>query len=159
FEDYRVREEWLDLLTRNSRFPDTLAGDLNAQVTACHTGERRFRDALERFGADALWSARDLIFQQTAELERAAIRAIPDGIYRAHGALDNDGTVMEPVPIHVAIAIDGERMHVDLTGTAPTAPGSLNCGAPETLCAARVAYKSLVLPERGMDGGSFSTFS
>src|SRR5262245_24329425 len=72
FEDYRVREEWLDLLTRNSRFPDTLAGDLNAQVTACHTGERRFRDALERFGPAALWSAREEIFEQTAQLERAA---------------------------------------------------------------------------------------
>jgi N-methylhydantoinase B len=157
FEEYRARAEWLDLLTRNSRFPDTLVGDLNAQVTACHTGERRFRDALERFGADSLWAARDLIFEQTAQLEREAIRAIPDGVYRAQGTLDNDGTVMEPVPVCVTITIDGERMGVDLTGTGPTARGSINCGEPETLCATRVAYKSLVLPDRGMDGGSFST--
>jgi N-methylhydantoinase B len=57
FEGYRPREEWLDLLTRNSRFPDTLVGDLNAQVTACHTGEKRFRDALDRFGPETLWAA------------------------------------------------------------------------------------------------------
>lgn len=157
FEDYRPREEWLDLLKRNSRFPDTLVGDLNAQVTACHTGEQRFRDALERFGAETLWAAHDLIFEQTAQLEREAIAAIPDGVYRAEGTLDDDGAGSDPVNVSVAIAIDGDRMSVDLTGTAPTAQGSINCGEPETLCATRVAYKSLILPDRGMDGGSFST--
>lgn len=157
FEDYRPREEWLDLLKRNSRFPDTLVGDLNAQVTACHTGEQRFRDALERFGAETLWAARDLIFEQTAQLEREAIAAIPDGVYRAEGTLDDDGAGSDPVNVSVAIAIDGDRMSVDLTGTAPMAQGSINCGEPETLCATRVAYKSLILPDRGMDGGSFST--
>jgi N-methylhydantoinase B len=157
FEDYRPREEWLDLLTRNSRFPDMLVGDLNAQVTAGHTGEKRFRDALERFGADTLWAARDLIFEQTAQLEREAIRAIPDGTYAAEGMLDNDGTGTAPFKVSVAITIEDDRMSVDLTGTAAMAQGSINCGLPETLCATRVAYKSLILPDRGMDGGSFST--
>jgi N-methylhydantoinase B len=59
FEGYRPREEWLDLLKRNSRFPDTLVGDLNAQVTACHTGENRFRAALDRFGAEFYAAVRD----------------------------------------------------------------------------------------------------
>jgi N-methylhydantoinase B len=157
FEDYRPREEWLDLLKRNSRFPDTLVGDLNAQVTACHTGENRFRAALDRFGAETLWAARDLIFTQTEQLEREAIRAIPDGVYRAEGMLDNDGTGTEPFTVCVAITIDGDRMAVDLTGTSPMAQGSINCGAPETLCATRVAYKCLILPDRSMDGGSFAT--
>ena len=159
FEDYKARQEWLDLLTRNSRFPDTLVGDLNAQVTACHTGENRFRAALERFGPDVLWAARDLIFAQTEELEREAIRAIPDGSYHAEGMLDNDGTGTEPFRVCVAIEIAGDRMDIDLTGTAPMAQGSINCGEAETLCATRVAYKSLILPDRGMDGGSFATLS
>ena len=157
FEDYRAREEWVELLIRNSRFPDTLIGDLNAQVTACLTGERRFRDALDRFGSETLWAARDMIFEQTAQLEREAIAAMPDGTYRAEGMLDNDGTGTEPFKVCVAITIDGDRMRVDLTGTAPMAQGSINCGEAETLCAARVAYKCLVLPDRGMDGGSFPT--
>lgn len=157
FEDYRAREEWLDMLVRNSRFPDTLVGDLNAQVTACRTGEQRFCDALERFGAETLWAARELIFAQTAQLEREAIAGMPDGVYRAEGTLDNDGAGSDPVAVAVAITIDGDRMSVDLTGTAPMAGGSINCGEAETLCATRVAYKTLVLPDRGMDGGSFST--
>jgi N-methylhydantoinase B len=157
FENYLPREEWLDLLTRNSRFPDTLVGDLNAQVTACTTGEKRFRDALERFGPETLWGARDLIFTQTAQLEREAISKMPDGTFRADGYLDNDGTGTEPFRVAVEITIAGDKMSVDLTGTSPMAQGSINCGVAETLCACRVAYKSLVLPDRGMDGGSFAT--
>jgi N-methylhydantoinase B len=158
FEDYEPRREWVDLLVRNSRFPDTLIGDLNAQVTACHTGEQRFRAALERFGRDTLWAARDLIFRQTEQLEREAIRAMPDGVFRAEGTLDNDGAGSPPVKVAVELTIEGDRMSVDLTGTAPMARGSVNCGEAETLCAARVAYKCLILPDRGMDGGSFATF-
>ncbi len=157
FEEYRARPDWIDLLTRNSRFPETLLGDLNAQVAACRTGEQRFRAALERFGAERLWAARDRIFAQTEELERAAIAAMPDGVYRAEGTLDNDGQGNGPLPVVVEITIAGDRMAVDLTGTAPMVAGSTNCGVPETLCATRVAYKSLVLPDRGMDGGSFRT--
>ena len=36
-------------------------------------------------------AARDEIFAQTERLERAAIAAIPDGVYAAEGCLDNDG--------------------------------------------------------------------
>jgi N-methylhydantoinase B len=157
FDDYRPREDWMDLLTRNSRFPETLLGDLNAQVAACRTGEQRFREALERFGPERLWAARDRIFAQTEELERAAITAMPDGVYRAEGTLDNDGQGNGPLPVVVEITIAGDRMSVDLTGTAAMVEGSTNCGIPETHCATRVAYKSLVLPDRGMDGGSFRT--
>jgi N-methylhydantoinase B len=159
FEGYRPREEWLDLLKRNSRFPDTLVGDLNAQVTACHTGEARFRAALDRFGAETLWAARGLIFAQTEALEREAIRGIPDGVYRAEGMLDNDGTGTDPFTVAVTITVEGDRMAIDLAGTSPMAQGSINCGEAETLCATRVAYKCLILPDRGMDGGSFATLS
>jgi N-methylhydantoinase B len=157
FADYKPREEWLDLLKRNSRFPHHLVGDLNAQVAACRTGEQRFREALERFGAETVWAARDLIFQQTERLERQAIEGMPDGVYQADGMLDNDGSGSEPIPVCVTLTIAGDRMVVDLTGTAPMTQGSTNCGEAETLCAARVAYKCLVLPDRAMDGGSFPT--
>jgi N-methylhydantoinase B len=157
FDDYQPRAEWIDLLTRNSRFPETVLGDMNAQVASCRTGEARFREALERFGVDRVWAARDRIFAQTEELERAAIMAMPDGVYHAEGTLDNDGQGNGPLPVVVEIKIDGDRMSIDLTGTAGMVAGSTNCGIPETLCATRVAYKSLVLPDRGMDGGSFRT--
>ena len=41
-------------------------------------------------------AARDEIFAQTERFERAAVAAIPDGVYRAEGCLDNDGITDEP---------------------------------------------------------------
>jgi N-methylhydantoinase B len=157
FEDYEPRAEFLDLLKRNSRFPQQLVGDLNAQVAACRAGEQRFGAALARFGADTIWAARDRIFEETARLEREAIEAMPDGRYEAEGMLDSDGAGSGPVKVRVLVEISGDRISIDLDGTAPPVTGSINCGEPQTICAARVAYKCLVVPHRGVDGGSFST--
>ena len=60
------------------------------------TGERRLSAIIERFGAETLAAARDEIFAQTERLERLAIGEIPDGVYEAEGALDNDGLSEAP---------------------------------------------------------------
>jgi len=44
-------------------------------------------------------------------------------------------------------------MVLDLTGTDDVAVGPINCGAPQAISAARVAYKLLVNPDRPVDGG------
>lgn len=158
-EGYRLRADWLDMFKRNSRFPHMLVGDFNAQVAACRTGEERFAAALDRFGADTLWAARDAIFRQTAELERTAIRNLPDGVYTAEGMLDSDGAGTGPIPLRVKLIISGEDVTLDFDGAPPMVAGSINGSKTSTICAARYAYKCLVLPERGVDGGSFSTLT
>ena len=52
-------------------------------------------------------AARDDIFAQSAELERQAILAIPDGEYTAEGALDNDGISTDPVPVKLTVRVSG----------------------------------------------------
>lgn len=157
YSRYEPVTDVLALWKLNSRFPDLLMGDLNAQVTACRTGAQRFCRAIERFGLDTIRAARDAIYQQSAQLEREAIAKIPDGVYRASGQLDNDGVTDEPVRLAVEVTIDGDRMKVDLTGSAGPAEGPINCGYAQTVSAVRVAYKRLVNPNRKPDGGSFST--
>src|SRR5260370_23140169 len=88
---YQMREDIVDLLRRNGRFGYSLVGDMNAQIAACRTGEERFCAIIERFGLDTIWAARDEIFRQSAQLDREAIEAIPDGTYAAEGSLDTDG--------------------------------------------------------------------
>src|SRR5690606_16949727 len=48
----RPERDLLDIIARNSRVPKSILGDLNAQVAACRTGERRYRDILDRFGLE-----------------------------------------------------------------------------------------------------------
>ena len=75
-----------------------MIGDLNAQITAIRTGERRFNQMLDRVGIDVFESAVENIYRQTEKLDREAIAAIPDGTYSAEGFLDNDGVTDDADP-------------------------------------------------------------
>jgi len=74
-------------LGRNSRFGYPPSGDLGAQVRLrskpVNAGLRRW---VHKYGLGNPPRGRaDEIFAQTERLERAAVAALPDGIYRAGG--------------------------------------------------------------------------
>ena len=79
-------------------------------------------------------SAAEEIFRQSEQLDREAIRAIPDGEYTAEGFLDSDGVGDDPVRIKVRISVEGERLVFDLTGTDGPGQGPINCGAVAGPC-------------------------
>lgn len=149
------RPDVVDLLCRNGRFPYPARGDLYAQLACVRSGQARLAELVDRFGEDALAAARDEIFAQTERLERAAVAGIPDGTYEAEGAIDDDGVGGKPVWVRVRVTVDGEDMEIDLSDTDDMAGGPVNCGAPQAVSAARVAYKLLINPDRPVDGGSF----
>jgi N-methylhydantoinase B len=151
----RVRPDIVDLLGRNSRFSYPARGDLMAQIACARTGDRRLRAIVERFGLETVHAARDAIFEQTERIERAAVAAIPDGIYQAEGSIDNDGIGDAPVNVRLQVAVDGDRLEIDLTGTDDMQRGPVNCGSAQAISACRVAYKLLIDPDRPPNGGAF----
>jgi len=157
YDQGEPREDIIDLLRRNGRFGYSLIGDMNAQVAACRTGEARFQAILDRFGYETYLEARQEIYRQSEELERQTVGAIPDGTYRSEGSLDDDGLGHGPIPVHVRIDVGGDRMTIDLEGSAGQMEGPVNCGFAQTVSACRVAFKLLVNPERPVDGGTFKT--
>ncbi|HLF31685.1 MAG TPA: hydantoinase B/oxoprolinase family protein [Xanthomonadales bacterium] len=155
YEAGKAREDVIDLLRRNSRFGEATIGDMNAQIAAGRTGDQRLQALFDRFGADTIAAARDEIFRQTESRERAAVSALPDGKYAAHGYLDNDGLGSDPLLVNLKIIIQGDAMTVDLEGSASQARGPVNCGFTQTVAAARVAYKLLICSDVSPNGGSF----
>ena len=154
---YKPIREWFDLLRLNNRMKDIMIGDLNAQIAAIRTGERRLNQMLDRVGVDVFESAKENIYRQSEKLDREAIAAIPDGTYSAEGHLDNDGVTDEPIPVKVAVTIKGDRMIIDLAGSSGPVKGALNCGAAQTVSMIRLAYKAMISPTRAITGGSFPT--
>lgn len=146
----------VDVLTRNGRFPYPARGDLFAQIACVRTGQERLARLVAKHGVETVRAARDQIFDQTERLERAAVAAIPDGHYTAEGSIDDDGVeIGKERYVRVTVDVVGDRMFLDLSGTDDMADGPVNCGAPQAVSAARVAYKLLVNPERPVDGGAF----
>ena len=76
--------------------PYPAIGDLGAQIACARTGQVRLRAIINQYGAETIAAARDEIFAQTERLEREAVAAIPDGVYRAEGCLDDSGMSPEP---------------------------------------------------------------
>jgi N-methylhydantoinase B len=55
---------------------------------------------------------------------------MPDGEWYSMGYHDHDGNDNLMYPICVRVVKRGDRLVVDLTGTSPQAPGSINCARP-----------------------------
>ncbi|RCK74715.1 MAG: N-methylhydantoinase B [Anaerolineae bacterium] len=159
YQNGEPRQDILEVLRANSRFGHLLIGDLNAQVAAMRTGEARFQAILDRFGYETVLAARDEIFRQSEQMERDAVKAIPDGVYTARGFLDDDGLGNGPVPLQIQIEVKDDQIHVDLSGSSPMTRGPINSGFAQTVSACRMAFKMLIHPERPVDGGTFRTLT
>ena len=134
----------LRIMTRNSRMPDSLAADLDAECSACLMGARRLSELFERYGRDQVEASFDAIHDATTETYRREILAkIPDGTYVWEDYAEHDG-VDEPMLHTQRITLTkvsdapadpennrpaGPRLIIDFTGTAPQAKGPINhCG-------------------------------
>jgi N-methylhydantoinase B len=151
----KLNEEVPDLLTLNSRLPNSVRGDFYAQVAACRTGEQRLQAVLSRFGEKVTAVAVEEIFAQCERLDREFVTALPDGSWEAEGFMDSDGNSSEPVKVHVKVTISGSDLYIDLAGSSPQTGGCLNSGFAQTVSAARLAFKFLVNPEVPATGGTF----
>ena len=125
------RPDVTDLLGRNSRFSYPAIGDLGAQIACARTGQDRLAAIIERYGPETIAAARNEIFAQTERFERAAVAAIPDGVYYAEGCLDDDGNSTEPCWVRLSVEIRGDEMTIDLSadGRLQGGPGQLRRGA------------------------------
>jgi len=115
-----------DLIATNVRDPFSTLGDLRAQHAACVLGRRRLEEVVGRFGRSAVRTAFSAALDRVERGTRAALAALPDGEAEAEGFLDDDGRGSPPVRIHARLAKTGDRLAVDLSGSAPQVEGALN---------------------------------
>jgi N-methylhydantoinase B len=127
-------EQALKIMTRNSRMPESLAADLDAECSACLMGARRMAELFDRYGHEQVEQCFDAILDKTTETFRREILAkIPDGTYVWEDYAEHDG-VDEPRLHAQRITLtklpdDGGRIVIDFDGTSPQAKGPINhCG-------------------------------
>ncbi|MDD9349167.1 hydantoinase B/oxoprolinase family protein [Mumia sp.] len=127
----------LTIMTRNSRMPESLAADLDAECAACLMGARRLGELFDRYGVDAVESCFDAIIDRTTDTYRREILAkIPVGTwvwedYAEHDGVDEPQLHTQRITLTRTGADDpgGERVVLDFAGTSPQAKGPINhCG-------------------------------
>ena len=141
-----VRDEAVVALLRaNVRLPVQVWGDLEAQMAAHEVCRRRTIELLEDIGEPDLEELSHLVHAMSDRATRAAIAAIPNGVYRS--SLDADGVEGQPTHIECTVTVDGERIAVDYSGSSPQVAHATNCTLNYTT--AYSVYPLKLLLDRG----------
>jgi N-methylhydantoinase B len=114
------------ILHANVREPDKVIGDVRAQVSASHAAARRLLEIMESAHLDTLQRLGDEIIDRSEAAMRTAIRALPDGTNHARMVLDGVAGYPEPLTLALAVTVDGDRLHLDYSGTSGQIPRAVN---------------------------------
>jgi N-methylhydantoinase B len=126
--DRGVLDKTLEALIKiNVRVPDRVWGDLSAQFAAAQVGKRGLEKLMQRYGADEVDAYMQELLDYAERMTRQEIKAWPKGTYRFLDHIDDDGFSDQPIPINVAITVNGDgTLLVDYTGSSPQVRGALN---------------------------------
>jgi N-methylhydantoinase B len=121
-------EAALKIMTRNSRMPESLAADLDAECAACLMGARRMAELFDRYGRDTVEACFDAIIDNTTDTFRREVLAkIPEGTYVWEDYAEHDG--IDPPKLHtqrITLTREPDRLVLDFSGTSPQAKGPIN---------------------------------
>ncbi len=147
-----LQEDVLSILRANTRLPDSLWGDLNAQLAALDLGVKRLDALLVDYAKDVVLMAFESLRKRALLLMREHIRALPNGDYTFDDILDNDGVVDEPLHITLDMRIEGEHLSLDFSRSSPQCAGPVNISRATAVAACYVALKH-VFPDVPANAG------
>jgi N-methylhydantoinase B len=151
-----VNQTLLDIIAANVRVPDTVIGDLYAQLAACHVGRERMIELVARYGKRTVLAAMARTLDDAELLTRATIETIPDGTYSFSDYLDHDGIDLEHrVMLRATVTVHGSDLIVDLTGSSPQVRGPINCVPASSLAAIYYVVKAIGGPDVPNNAGCY----
>jgi N-methylhydantoinase B len=129
-EGFEPRRDIERAYLRNSRTPEQNALNMRARVAALRTTHGRIGELVERYGIATFHAVQEGIIAYVERVLRGRLREIPDGSWVAHGYHDHDGNSDEIYRICCRLTKRADRLCFDMSGTAPQAPGPINCARP-----------------------------
>ncbi len=147
--------EKLDLVLANLRGAAEREGDILAQMSATRMAEERLQQLFAEHGLETIERAISAIHNRAEAQMRAALKELPDGVYKGEDWLDDDGAGGGPLAVRVRVTLAGDRATFDFAGSDDAARGPVN--TTPFIAAASVFYvvKALVGPDIQPSGGCY----
>jgi N-methylhydantoinase B len=147
--------EVIRICTRNSRFPEMLAGDLKAIMAACRLGVRRLTETVARHGVNAVEAAFEtMILQSERALRDQLDRRVPDGEYSFRDRIDSDAVTDRSYFVDVTLRKSGGEIEFDLSASDRQATGPINFLMDDSVPKFMLGlYMTMDEPGIGMNGG------
>lgn len=152
FRAGRRNEDLFTIIRANVRTPNEVEGDLYAMAACNDVGGARLLAFMEEFGLESIVPLADQIIARSEAALRAAIRAIPDGVYESE--VWNDG-FEEPVRLKAKVTVRGDELWVDHSGSSPQSRYGINVVLNYTHAYTSFAVKCAISPEVPHNEGSF----
>lgn len=145
------------LIAKNTRDPDAIIGDMDAQTQATRVAEREVQRLCAKYGKATI----TLAFAEVQDYVERAIRLrlseLPNGSWETIDFVDQDPTCAEAmIPIHVKLTIRGDEAEFDLTGSHPTINTIYNCAFGATF-AGIVSGMKTFFPDVPLNAGLYRT--
>jgi N-methylhydantoinase B len=150
-----LREDVMELLLLNFHLPRERRGDFRAQFAANRIGAQRLGELLARYGVAICEAAMKELLAYGERKIRAALRRVPDGVYRFEDFMDDDGAGGPPVPLRVAITVSGGEIALDWTGSGAQVPGDINVVYLALVATVYYSLKALLDPTIPANGGFY----
>ncbi|HTE15075.1 MAG TPA: hydantoinase B/oxoprolinase family protein [Burkholderiales bacterium] len=128
---------------KNVRVPDQVMGDLWAQFTALHLIENRVLTVLAEHKLSSLADLADEIHRRSEAAMRAAIREVPNGIYRHSAVCDG---FEKPIELKMAMTVSDDDIAIDFAGSAAQVPRSINVCLAYTIAYTSYGVKAVLSP-------------
>lgn len=143
-EGRRCESIW-SLVIACSRTPESLSGDIRAQIAGCRTGERRLKELYTRWDYATVNASIDSLMTYSETLTRQAIGALPRHRVEYTDFLDDDGLTADAPPTKIAVTVetDGNEIVFDFTGSSQCVSAAINNVASSTTSIAYYAIRTL----------------
>jgi N-methylhydantoinase B len=151
----RPNEAALDLIFANMRGPRERRGDYQAMLGTCRKAAERVKAVAARYGAATVRAAVAELMDRAEGRMRRAIAALPDGEYVYEAHLEAGRERLEPLTVRARVAIAGDAITVDLTGSSPQTAGPTNVGPAMAPTGAFTIVKSYLDPGTDVNSGAF----
>ncbi|MCD4853128.1 hydantoinase B/oxoprolinase family protein [Arthrobacter sp. AK01] len=152
FKEDVLQTDIVRLVQHNSRIPEDVMGDIDAQATALRVGDNRLTELLDEYGVDTVNAVIAQLRDRSETQMRSYISDIPDGLYTFVEIMDNDGITDEPLRVDARLTIRGDEMDIDFSHSSAPCTGPMNSVKAATISSTLVAIKH-VFPDIPINSG------
>jgi 5-oxoprolinase (ATP-hydrolysing) len=150
-------EDLFAIITENVRNPSQVVGDIQAFMSANRIGAQRLLAFMEEYGLADLTALAAIVQDRAEQAMRAAITALPDGVYTSRVAFS---PVSEELSLPLKLTVSGDEIELDFEG-APLqlAVGGVNSTMNYTAAHATYPLKCMLTPGVRGNAGCYRPFT
>jgi len=128
-----INEEAYEIILRNSRMPESLRGDIDAEIAATRIGRNRLVELCQRYGKGVVLDLMEALLERcTRAIKGGVLPLIPNGEGEFEDFIEFDGVIPDkPYKIKVMLRKTEEEIVFDFNGTSEQAAGAINWPATD----------------------------